>query len=109
MSESVHISEHINRAAIEVYAYASKVENLTNWAAGVSADMEIRFVEPNPFGVLDHWATVGGHTFYNPMRVIDDGAGSEVVFTLRDATDADRAAVAADLVTLKRVLEAPAG
>ena len=109
MSESVHISEHINRAAVEVYAYASKVENLPNWAAGVSADMEIRFVEPNPFGVLDHWATVDGTTFYNPMRVIDDGEGSEIVFTLRNPTEEDRAAIAADLATLKCLLEEPAG
>jgi len=90
--------------------YASKVENLPAWAAGVSPDMQIRFAKNNYFGILDHWATVGGQTFYNPVRVIEDGRGkSEVVFTLRDATEADQAAVAADLATLKRILEAPAG
>jgi hypothetical protein len=110
MSESVHISEHINRNVAEVYLYASNIENLTAWAAGVSPDMQIRFAKNNYFGVLDHWATVNGQTFYNPMRVIEDGPGrSEVVFTLRDATDDDRAAIAADLATLKRILEAPAG
>lgn len=110
MSESVHISEHINRNVAEVYLYASKVENLPAWAAGVSPDMEIRFAKNNYFGILDHWATVNGRTFYNPVRVIEDGPGrSEVVFTLRDATDADKEAVAADLATLKRILEAPAG
>ena len=110
MSESVHISEHINRNVAEVYLYASKVENLAAWAAGVSPDMEIRFEENNDFGVLDHWATVDGKTYYNPMRVIEDGPDrSEIVFTLRNATDADRAAIAADLATLKRILEAAAG
>jgi len=106
MSESTHISVHINRNVAEVYRYASNVENLEHWAAGVSPEMEIRFAKNNYFGVLDHWATIDGKTFYNPMRVIEDGPGtSEVVFTLRDATEEDQAAVAADLATLKRVLE----
>ena len=110
MSESVHISEHINRNVADVYLYASRVENLAAWAAGVSPEMEVRFAKNNYHGVLDHWVTVGGQTFYNPVRVIEDGPGkSEVVFTLRDATDADATAVAADLATLKRILEAPAG
>ena len=110
MSESVHISEHINRNVADVYRYASNIENLEHWAAGVSPEMEVRFAKNNYFGVLDHWVTLGGKTFYNPVRVIEDGPGkSEVVFTLRDATDADTAAVAADLASLKRILEATAG
>ena len=105
MSESIHISEHIRRSAADVYAYASQLANLPHWAAGVSAEMDIRFAEPNDLGVLDHWATVNGETFYNPMRVIADGDDSEVVFTLRKPTDDDRAAIVADLATLKRILE----
>ena len=106
MSESVHISVHIDRNVAEVYRYASNIENLQHWAAGVSPEMEIRFAKNNYFGVLDHWATVGGQTFYNPVRVIEDGPGkSEVVFTLRDASAEDQAAVTADLATLKRILE----
>lgn len=52
-----------------------------------------------------------GEVIYVPMRVIADGNGSEVVFTLRrpGMTDedfkADGEAVAADLARLKRVLE----
>ena len=109
MSESVHISEHINRSPADVYEYASNIGNLPTWAAGVSADMQVRFATQNDFGVLDHWATVDGTTFYNPMRVIDDGEGSEIVFTLRNPTEEDRAAITADLATLKRILEDPAG
>ncbi len=105
MRESVHISQHIDRPAAEVYAYVSRVENLPHWAAGVSADMQVRFAEPNELGVLDHWATVDGETFYNPMRVIEDGAGSVIVFTLRNPTQADQAAIEADFATLKRILE----
>ena len=105
MTESIHISEHITRSAAEVYAYASQLANLVHWAAGVSAEMEVRFEGPNTLGVLDHWMTVGGQHFYNPMRVIPDGNGSEVIFTLRNPTDADRVAIATDLATLKRILE----
>jgi hypothetical protein len=49
---------------------------------------------------------------YNPMRVIADDSGCEVVFTLRrppgmsdEGFKADAAAVAADLTRLKHVLE----
>ena len=109
MSASVHISQHINRDPVEVYRYASQLLNLPNWAAGVSSEMEVRFAKKNDFGVLDHWVTINGQTFYNPMRVMADGEGSEVVFTLRgtpEIDEGDRAAIAADLASLKRVLEA---
>jgi hypothetical protein len=108
MTVSVHISEQIDRSASDVYAYASQVDNLQQWAAGVSSGMKIRFAEQNSFGVLDHWATVEGQTFYNPMRVIENGSGSEVVFTLRGTPEIDpddEAAIRADLATLKGILE----
>lgn len=68
----------------------------------------------NAFGVLDHDVTLpSGEVFHNPMRVLRDGDGCEVVFTLRRQSGLsdeefarDEAAVAADLATLKRLLEA---
>ena len=74
----------------------------------------VAFVPRNPYGVLDHDVTLpSGETVYNPMRVIAHGvAACEVVFTRRrqpgmtdEAVSRDAAAVAADLTTLKRVLE----
>lgn len=73
----------------------------------------VEFAETNRFGVLDHQVTLpSGETVYNPMRVIPDGDRCEVVFTLRrregmtdDEVADDADAVAADLATLKRVLE----
>jgi len=109
MGTSQHISQRIDRNPVEVYIFAANVENLPRWASGVGPDMEIRFAKQNYFGILDHWVTVGGQTFYNPMRVIEDGKGSEVVFTLRDGSDEDAATIAADLATLKRILEEGAG
>lgn len=66
--------------------------------------------------MLDHVVRLpSGEAVYNPMRVIPGGpgqAGSEVVFTVRrrpgvaDAEfEADAAAVAADLATLRGLLE----
>ncbi len=40
----------------------------------------LAFVPRNDFGVLDHDVTLpSGETVYNPMRVIADGTGCEVV------------------------------
>jgi hypothetical protein len=76
----------------------------------------VEFAPPNEFGVLDHVVRLpSGEAVYNPVRVIPGGVGQprrEVLFTVRrragmtDAEfDADAAAVAADLDTLRRLLE----
>ncbi|MET4581481.1 uncharacterized protein YndB with AHSA1/START domain [Conyzicola nivalis] len=128
-SESRHISADINRPPDEVYEYTSDHTNLPNWASGIGDSIElvdgewvvespmgrltIGFVPQNELGVLDHTVTLAsGDTFYNPMRVIQHGDGSEVVFTLRRADDQsdeefehDAATIVADLHTLKALLE----
>lgn len=128
-SDSRHISTHIDRLAQEVYDYASNPSHLPEWAPGLGSSVEkvdgqwivespigrvvVAFAARNEFGVLDHDVTLpSGETFYNPMRVIVDGAGCEVVFTLRrqpgmsdEDFERDADAVLADLVTLKRVVE----
>jgi len=111
--ESVHLGVHITRPASEVYDYTSQRENLRHWASGVDDSMQIDFAERNPYGVLDHWATVDGVRYYNPMRVIPDGEGAELVFTLRrlptvsdEGFAGDAATIAHDLAKLKELLEA---
>jgi hypothetical protein len=128
-SESRHISERIDRPADEFYDYASDPANLPQWAPGLGSSVEnvdgqwfvetsmgrvgFAFVERNDHGILDHDVTLpSGEVFYNPMRVIRDGDGSEVVFTLRRASNAtdddferDAEAVASDLKRLKELLE----
>ena len=54
-----------------------------------------------------------GQVFSNPMRVLPDGDGCEIVFTLRrqpemtdEAFEADAEAIRTDLATLQRLLEA---
>jgi hypothetical protein len=71
------------------------------------------FAERNDYGILDHDVTLpSGETVHNPMRVIADGAGCEVVFTLRrqpgmtdEEFSRDAGLVLADLRALKEQLE----
>ena len=60
--------------------------------------------------MLDHVVRLpDGTEVFNPMRVVPWDDVAEVVFSVRPRegvdTDADAAAVAADLETLRRVLE----
>ncbi len=113
-SESRFVSEYIDRPADAVYAFASDPANLPRWAAGLGPDDHVTFASRNEFGVLDHVVTTpSGETVAVPMRVVPDGDGAEVVFTVRrlpgmsDAElDRDAGLVAADLATLKRLMEA---
>jgi Polyketide cyclase / dehydrase and lipid transport len=126
---SRHVGIAIDRPAAEVYDYVSNPANLPRWAAGLGSTIElidgrwiadspmgrvaVAFVEANPYGVLDHWVTLAsGETFSNPMRVIADAGSCELVFTVRrrpgmidEEFEADVRAVAADLASLKRLLE----
>jgi len=131
-TRSRYVSAAINRRAGEVYEYAVDPANLPDWAPGLGTSVEqvggqwfvetpmgrveFAFVERNAYGVLDHTVRLtSGETFYNPMRVMPDGDGCEVVFAVRrlpgmtdEEFERDAAAVAADLARLKRVLESPA-
>ncbi|MER8071651.1 SRPBCC family protein [Streptomyces sp. NPDC094034] len=129
-SASRHISIHIDRPVGAVYDYASNPANLPEWAHGLGRSITktdgqwiaessplgrvvVAFAPENELGVLDHDVTLpSGEVVYNPVRVIADGAGSEVVFTLRrqpgmsdEDFQRDTDAVLADLTTLKGVLE----
>jgi hypothetical protein len=129
-SGSRHISERIARPSYEVYDYAADPDNLPQWAPGLGSSVEkidgqwfvqtsegragFAFVHRNEYGVLDHHVTLpSGEVVYIPLRVIADGSGSEVVFTLRrrpgmsdEDFKADADAMAADLSRLRQVLEA---
>ncbi|WP_225839317.1 SRPBCC family protein [Streptomyces sp. NK08204] len=131
---SRHISVHIDRPLEEVYAFASNPAHLPAWAKGLGDAIEkigdqwvaaaspmgrvtVTFAPRNDFGVLDHDVTLpSGVTVYNPVRVIADEEGSEVVFTLRrrpGVSDADferdAGMVADDLARLRELMESPGG
>ena len=76
--------------------------------------MKVRFTERNSFGVLDHYVIPElGVEVYIPLRVIANGTGSELIFTLFRLSDmsdekfaADAEWVMRDLNALKSLLEA---
>lgn len=127
---ALHISRSIRRSPGEVVAFAGDPAQLPRWAAGLSSgirlvdgrwlaespmgDIEVAFVGPVAAGVLDHDVTLpGGVVVHNPLRVLRNDEGSEVVFTLyrRDGVgDAefadDAAAIEADLESLRAIMEA---
>jgi polyketide cyclase/dehydrase/lipid transport protein len=128
--ESVHVSTTIDRAADEVYEYAATPTNLSNWAAGLAHQpmeqidgewvvesplgrVSVAFTPPNEYGILDHDVTLpSGETVTNPLRVIPNGDGCDVVFSVRrqpGMSDAEFAgdveSVTKDLATLRSLLE----
>ena len=113
-----------------VYAFAARPENMPLWASGLAAglthdgddwiadggpvgNVRVRFAPPNDFGVIDHTVTFpNGHIVENALRIVPNGDGSEVMFTLLRQPDMDDAAfesdaahVARDLDTLARLME----
>lgn len=110
------------------YAYAVDPRNLPRWAPGFVKSIErrgdawvakttlgeatFRFAPVNEFGVLDHDVQLPAGSFHNPMRVVPNGDGCEILFTmlqLPDMTDeqfqADLETIRADLGILRSALE----
>jgi len=127
----VHIG--IDRDWREIYAFASRPENMPAWASGLATgltrdvedwiadggpvgEVRVRFAPSNPFGVIDHTVTMAtGQVVENALRVTPNGDGAEVAFTLLKRPDMDEAAfeydaahVLKDLKALKALLEGAA-
>ena len=97
----------IERPAGEVYAFVSDPKNLAAWASGLSAAVKVRFVERNPFGVLDHYVRVdSGPEVYMPMRVFPNGEGAEVLITVFRQPGVSDEKFAEDTHWVRRDLEA---
>jgi hypothetical protein len=128
--ESAHVAVSIERPAEDVYAFASDPRNLPRWAAGLAQrDVElvdgvwvvespmgrvtVEFTPTNPFGILDHRVTLpAGESVDNPVRVIPNDDGCDVVFSVRrrpgmsaEEFAADQDTVAADLATLRDLMQ----
>jgi hypothetical protein len=126
---SQDIAVAVDRPAAEVARFARDPRNLPAWASGLAdgieqvdgrwfamspmGRVEVRFTGGEP-GVLDHDVVLpSGEVVHNPLRVVEDGDGCRVVFTLRrrpgmtdDEFAADAAAVTADLARLRETVEA---
>lgn len=123
-----HISQSIDCSPAEAYAFAADPHNLSKWAHGLGTEVQVHdnvvtangplghikivFAPRNQLGVLDHDVTLpNGQTVHNPMRVMPNAQGSELVFSVfRDASATDEAfekdcaAVAQDLRKLAQLI-----
>lgn len=130
MLESRTISISIARNWQHVYETVWRPQDFTRWASGLSKSplerdgaewwrtagpdgpIGIRFTDHNVFGVMDHYVDLGtGAEVYVPMRIVANGEGAEVLFTLfrqPDMSDdkfaADAEWVARDLIALKALV-----
>jgi len=128
-TEAHHVSVSVARPPDEVYRFARVIERWPEWAHGIGTsvqpdgegwiakgplgEVKVRFAEDNAYRVLDHDVTLpDGRTFHNSFRVIPNGSGSEVVFSVlrqpgatAQAFREDWQAVEKDLQRLKKLLE----
>ena len=128
--ESHTLSIRIGCPLQQAYAFLAQPENFPQWASGLGNSIHragavwiagspqgpvtVRFTAPNAFGVLDHYVVLdNGEQITIPMRVIANGDGCEIVFTLfrlpaisDEKFAADIAWVQRDLQALKTLLEA---
>ena len=126
------VSVEIDVPPPEVYRCVRDPAQLPKWAAGICKSVTVHadvwhvdtggelgtvllaFCPDNDFGVLDHRVTLpGGQSQNNPVRVVANGEGSELMFTVFQSegmSDAqflkDVQAVTRDLKTIKVLLEA---
>jgi hypothetical protein len=129
--EFTHISASINRSAKDVYGFISDGDNLELWATGLGITFErdsehwrvhgplgtvrVRLAGRNDLGVADQIVTLeSGVTVHNPIRVIPNGTGSTVTFTLMrpagvsdEQFNDDAKWIEKDLAALKTLLEMP--
>src|SRR5687768_8345108 len=113
----------------KAYRFVTNPDNLPKWATAFCKSVrkekgewvvetpqgpaKIRFVATNDLGVADHYVSPApGVDIYVPMRVVANGAHSEIMVTLFQLADMsddvyaqDIQWVERDLRTLKRILE----
>src|SRR5690606_2814729 len=97
-----------------VYDFVSQPETMSRWASGLASGLtrdgddwiadggplgtaRVRFAPSNGFGVVDHRVTLpDGTVVDNALRVVPNGDGAEVMFTLLRQPGMDDAGFAAD-------------
>lgn len=121
--ESRTVSVRINRPFRTVYDFLAAPENWNGWARGLGKSIrrsqdgwiadtdegtiKIRFTPKNDFGIVDHYVRrKSGVEIYVPMRLITNGSGCELLFTLFRETDMSDERYAADMEFVKQDLNA---
>jgi hypothetical protein len=129
MMRSWTINTSIQSDPRTVYEFVSNLENLPRWAGMAfrsikrlngewiaetpQGTVKVSLIERNEFGVLDHYVkTSAGIEIFVPMRVVKNGDGSEVMFTLfqtlgmsDESFAEDAKLVEHDLNSLKNTME----
>ena len=130
LQPSSTLSVSIDNDPDVVFRYVTDPRNLPHWATGFALSVaapgagepewtvqtsdgpvRLRFADDNPYRVADHWVRSPAGEVMNPMRVLGNGSGAEVLFTLFRAAgvsdadhERDRSLVTADLARLAAVL-----
>jgi hypothetical protein len=127
-AKAVHVS--IRRDWRAVYAFAARPENMARWASGLGAGLtrdgadwladggplgqvRVTFVPENDLGVIDHVVNMpSGIRVHNAFRIVPNGDGAEAIFLVTrlpgmspEQFEEDARHVAADLATLKQIME----
>lgn len=120
MSKTITIS--IARDPKAVYDFISNPENFPKWAKTFclsisrkerkwvietkQGPMELKITEKNEFRIVDHSVRPEkGHEIYVPMRVVANGTGSEVIFTVFQQTDMSHDSFAKDISLVEQDLQ----
>ncbi|AOP33761.1 polyketide cyclase [Leptospira tipperaryensis] len=128
--ETKHIGVSIRVSWKTVYAYLSDPKNFPQWASGLcksitqgndeewiieapQGTLKAVFTPPNEFGIIDHTVIFPtGERIHNPMRILPNAEGSEVVFSLfktpemsSEKFEEDANWVKKDLNELKNLME----
>jgi hypothetical protein len=106
-----------------LYERIWRPEFFPKWAAGLSESdlhlvdgqwqtdgsdgpIRLRFTPHNDLGVMDHFVDVGdGAEIHVPLRVVQNGAGAEVILTLYRQPDMSEERFAADIKLINRDLK----
>ena len=121
MSISRTISVSIRRDPKVVYEFILNLENFPRWARSTfqsinqlngkwvaetaQGSVTIDLTERINFGILDHFVKLSsGAVIFVPMRVIKNGEGSEVIFTLFQTADMPDDKFAEDAKSVKQDL-----
>jgi hypothetical protein len=119
--EAKVVSQAVDASAAEVYAFASRMENLPQWASGLATGIEQRdgdwytsspmgevkvvMAPRNPYGVLDHDVTLpDGTVVHNAFRVTPCGDASLLTFVVLRLPDVDQASFDADVAHVRKDL-----
>ena len=128
-AESRTLSVRVDQPFARVYEFMVDPGNWNQWAFGLGKSLrqsnggwiadsdggvvKVRFTARNPYGVLDHTVIrSSGAQVHVPMRLITNGSGCELLFTLfrepgisDERYDSDANFVQRDLDRLKALLE----